>query len=245
MDRSWETVKVEDGNMRLYLSLPERGEPAPGIIVIQGQGGVGSFIEETTRMLARKGYAAVGPDLYHRDPEDCKDDGLTRRARLRDSTVVKDVNAAANFLRTHEQVDGDRLGIVGFCMGGRVVYLMATANPDLKAGVMYYGGDIMQPWGDEPSPFDRTPEIHCPIMGHFGEEDQNPSPADMRKLDAELTRRGKAHEFYAYPGTGHAFANLGAPNYRAHAAEASWPRTLDFFATYLVKTASVTAAARL
>lgn len=243
MISSWERVSVDGGDMRLYVSLPESGDSAPGIIVIQGQGGVDSFIQEATRMLARAGYAAVAPDLYHRDPLDCVDDAPTRRARLRDATVIKDINAAADFLKAHNQVDSKRLGIVGFCMGGRVVYLTAAANRDLKAGVMYYGGNIMQPWGDGPSPFDRTPEIHCPILGHFGEEDENPSPEDMGKLDAELTRRGKVHEFYSYAGAGHAFANIGSPKYRAHAADASWPRTFAFFAKYLGKEVSLAAAA--
>ena len=123
--------------------------------------------------------------------------------------------------------------MVGFCMGGRAVYLMSALNADLKAGVMYYGADAFRAWGDGPSPFERTAKIHCPIMGHFGEDDLNPSPADMRKLDAELTRHGKVHEFHSYAGAGHAFANIGSPKYREHAARASWPRTFGFFAKHL------------
>ncbi len=243
MVSSWESVKVDNGNMRFYLSLPETGGPFPAVIVIHGQSGLDDFIQETTSSLAQSGYVGLAPDLFHRDGPNCKDDAPARRARLRDATVVKDVNAAANFLKAHKQVDSKRLGIVGFCMGGRVVYLMAAANPDLKAAVMYYGGNIMQSWGDGPSPFKRTAEIHCPILGHFGEEDENPSPEDRRELDAELARWGKVHEFYSYAGAGHAFANLGSPKYRAHAAEASWPRTFNFFARYLGKQAAVTAAA--
>ena len=118
-------------------------------------------------------------------------------------------------------------------MGGRAVYLMSAVNPDIKAGVMYYGSDPFHSWGDGPSPFERTKDIHCPIMGHFGEDDKNPSPADMRKLDAELTRLGKAHEFHSYANAAHAFANFGSPGYREHAAKASWPRTFGFFAKHL------------
>lgn len=234
MVSSSESVRVDDGSMRLYLSLPERNGPVPGIVVIHGQTGLDNFIEETTRMIAREGYAAIAADLFHRDGPDCKDDGPTRRARLRDSNVIKDVNATIQFLKSHDQVDGTRLGIVGFCMGGRVVYLMSAASPDLKAGVMYYGGNTMNAWGDGPSPFERTREIRCPILGHFGQDDENPSPEDMRKLDGELNRWGKAHEFHCYAGAAHAFANRGSPNYRAHAANASWPRTFDFFSRYLV-----------
>jgi carboxymethylenebutenolidase len=78
-------------------------------------------------------------------------------------------------------------------------------------------------------------------MGHFGAQDENPSPADMHRLDAELSRHGKAHEFHQYADAGHAFANLGSPKYRAHAADASWPRTFDFFTRHLGPAASASA----
>lgn len=243
MASSWENVNVAGSSMRLYVSLPETDKPAPAVIVIQGQSGVEDFVE-VTRIIARQGYVAAAPDLFHRDPPQCKDDGPTRRARLGDSTVIDDVNGAIRFLKSHRLVDPARLGIVGFCMGGRVVYLMSAATPDLKAGVMYYGSDTMRAWGEGPSPFDRTSEIGCPILGHFGAEDENPSPADMRTLDVELTRFGKPHEFYSYPDAAHAFANLGSPKYREHAAAASWPRTFDFFAKHLAKSSSAAAANR-
>ena len=239
MASSWDSVKIDDDEMRMYLGLPERSGPSPGVIVIHGQSGLEEFIQETTRMLARQGYAAVAPDLFHRDGPDCKDDGPTRRARLRDATIIEDVNAAARFLKSHRLVDRNRLGIVGFCMGGRVVYLMAGASPDLKAGVMYYGSNTMTALGDGPSPFERTREIGCPIQGHFGEDDKNPSPEDMRKLDAELSRWGKVHEFHSYAGAAHSFANTGSANYRPEAAAASWPRTLDFFSRHLLGESSV------
>jgi carboxymethylenebutenolidase len=233
MTSSWDSVKVDGADMRLYVSTPEGMGPFPGIVVIQHQGGVDTFVQDMTQRLASAGYLAVAPDLYHRDGPDCKDDGPTRRARLRDVTVIKDVNATVDFLAGHRLVDRERLGIVGFCMGGRVSYLMAAANPRFKAAVAYYGGNIMLPWGDGPAPFDRTAEIHCPLLGHFGEQDANPSPADMRKLDAELTRHGKVHEFYSYPGADHAFMNKHGNRYNAEADRDSWPRTLTFFAKHL------------
>lgn len=236
MASSWESEKVDNSSMRLYVSLPETDRPAPGIIVIQGQSGVEDFLE-VTRMIAREGFVAVAPDLFHRDPADCQDDGPQRRARLRDESVIRDVNAALRFLKSHPRVASQRLGIVGFCMGGRVVYLTSAAIPELKAGVMYYGSDTMRPWGPGPSPFERTAEIHCPILGHFGEEDRNPSPADKQTLDAELTRLGIIHEFYSYPAAGHAFANLGSAKYIEQAAAASWPRTFAFFARHLKQAA--------
>lgn len=232
MASSWENAKVGDSNMRVYISRPEGSQPSPAVVVVQGQTGVQDFIKFSD-FAAQNGLVAAAPDLYHRDPPDCQDDPPTRRMRLRDASVIQDLDATIDFLKSRKSVDPSRIGIVGFCMGGRIVYLMSTVNRDIKAGVMYYGGDTFSAWGDGLSPFERTKDLHCPIMGHFGEDDKNPSPADMKKLDAELTRLGKPHEFHSYPNAAHAFANFGSGNYREHAANASWPRTFGFFGKHL------------
>ena len=234
MVSSWENARVDGSDMPLYVSIPSGDGPVPGIVVVHGQSGLENFIKDTTHMLALQGYAAVAPNLYHRDGPDCKDDGPTRKARLRDQTIINDINAAIGFLKSYRQVQGGRLGIVGFCMGGRLVYLMSAANRDLKAGVMFYPSSTMVPFGEGPSPFERTREIACPIQGHFGADDQNPSLADMRKLDAELTKWDKAHEFHTYSGAAHAFVNSGSKNYRPHAAALSWPKATEFFSRHLV-----------
>lgn len=234
MAASWESTNVDNSNMPLYLSLPERGGPVPGIVVVHGQSGLDDFIKATTHMLALQGYAAVAPDLYHRDGPACKDDNMTKKSRVRDTHIINDITGAMQFLKNHRRVDGARLGIVGFCMGGRIVYLMAAASRDLKAAVMFYGSGTMVPFGDGPSPFDRTREIGCPLQGHFGADDQNPSPEDMRKLDGELTRWNKPHQFHTYSGAAHAFANATSANYRPHAAALAWPRATEFFSRHLV-----------
>jgi carboxymethylenebutenolidase len=236
MGSSWESARVDGSEMPLYLSMPSGSAPVPGIVVVHGQSGLESFIKDTTHMLALQGYAAVAPNLYHRDGPDCKDDGPTRKARLRDTTIVNDINAAIGFLNNHSRVQAGRLGIVGFCMGGRLVYLMSGTNRDLKAGVMFYPSGAMVPFGDGPTPFERTREIGCAIQGHFGADDHNPSPADMRKLDAELTKWDKIHEFHTYSGAAHAFVNSGSNNYRPHAAALSWPKATEFFSRHLLKT---------
>jgi carboxymethylenebutenolidase len=232
MAASWQDVNVDGSTMRVYVSTPENPGRAAGIVVVQGQTGVNDFLQ-FTRMVGAEGFVGAAPDFYHRDAPDCKDDPPTRRMRLTDRTVIADVNATVNFLKSHPAVDPSRIGIVGFCMGGRAVYLMSAVNADIKAGVMYYGGDTFSPWGAGPSPFERSKDIHCPIMGHFGDDDKNPSPADMRKLDAELSRLNKPHEFHSYANAAHAFANFGSGAYREHAATASWPRTFEFFREHL------------
>ena len=234
MASSWKNVQIDGGDMPVYCSVPESGGPVPGIVVVHGQSGLEDFIKNTTHMLALQGYAAVAPNLYHRDGADCKDENPVRKARLRDTAIIADVQGAIGFLKKHPRVNGAKLGIVGFCMGGRIVYMMSAASKELSAGVMFYGSGTMVPFGDGPSPFDRTQEICCPIQGHFGANDQNPSPEDMRKLDAELTKFGKPHEFHTYGNAAHAFCNTGSANYRPHAAALSWPKATEFFSRHLV-----------
>ena len=220
--------------MRVRLSLPTGTGSFPAMVVIQHQGGVDEFVEKMTMRLANAGYVAAAPDLYHRDGPDCKDDIATRRSRLGDRRIINDVNACVSFLHSLDSVDRNRIGIIGFCMGGRVVYLMAAANPVFKAAVAYYAGNTFRAWGrDLASPFERTAEIHCPLQGHFGADDKNPSPEDMAKLDAELTKFNKPHEFFSYPGAGHGFMDSTKESYRRDADEASWPRTLDFLRRHL------------
>ena len=225
-----ESIKVGGKDMVLYGSVPDGAGPFPAVVVAQHAGGVDTFIRTMTDRLAEAGYVAVAPELYHRLGPD---DDHTPRA-LKDAEMISDVQATVAFLDNHPAVDSEALGITGFCMGGRVAYLMAAAIPQFKVSVPYYGGSIMVALGEGVvSPFDRTSEIDCPMMFHFGEDDANPSLADIQKLDAELTRHDKAHEFYTYPNAGHAFMDSTGERYRADAAATSWERTLEFLDRHL------------
>ena len=229
----WDTVAVDGGQMRCYLSGPDGDGPFPGLVVIQHAGGVDTFIQGMTDRFGTEGFVAIAPDLYHREDPNSSDDAMTRMRRLRDPNIVQDVNAAIEHLKGLPEVDGERVGITGFCMGGRVAYLMATQRPDLKAAVVFYGGNIFVPWGEGPAPFEGTPRIQAPMLGLFGEEDPNPSPEDVARLDAELTRLGKAHEFHSYPGAGHAFMAEGRPSYRPEAAADAWEKARAWFKRHL------------
>jgi len=230
------TIPVGAQAMALHTAWPDGDPPLPAIVAIQHAPGVDTFLHATAERLAQAGYVVVAPDLYHR--LDARLDGMQKMKLLKDREVEADVNATVEWLRAHPAVNRERLGIIGFCMGGRVAYLGAAANPCFKAAVVYYGGNIMVPWGDGAvAPFARTGEIHCPLLFHFGADDTNPSPADMHRLDAELMRHGKAHEFHVYPNAGHAFMNFtNAERYREAATNSSWPRTLTFLAQHLAST---------
>jgi carboxymethylenebutenolidase len=231
---NWQETESDGNPMRLYVSAPAGSGPFPALLVMQHQGGVDKFIQQITERLALDGYIAAAPDLYHRDGPDCTDDIVTRRSRLSDRRIINDIAAAVNFIQGHGAVANDRLGVIGFCMGGRLALLSASANPAFKAAVAFYPGNTFRAWGrDIPSPFERTGDICCPVQGHFGADDANPSPDDMAKLDAELNKLSKPHEFHSYPNAGHAFMDNTKESYRRQADEVSWPRTLEFLGRHL------------
>ena len=236
MPSSWEKVPVNGAEMDVYVSVPDGSGPFPAVVVAQHASGVDRFIQDMADKLAGEGYAAVAPDLFHRITEDMvASTGKSKRDQLSDPEIIDDIKATAEFLTGHSLVDPDRIGVTGFCMGGRVTWLAVATNPVFKAAVPYYGGNIMIPWGSATqAPFAATSGIKCPVLFHFGEVDENPSQEDMLVLDAELTKHGVRHRFYTYPGANHAFMNpANPPRYQRAAAEMSWPRTLDFFAHHL------------
>ena len=239
MGSSWEKFQVDGNEMGMYVGIPDGAGtgngPFPAVVVAQPAGGVDEFLQTIVDSLAAEGYAAAAPDLYHRiTPEIEQARGQSRRQLLADPEIVADINATVDFLRNHPSVVGERIGITGFCMGGRVAWLAAVSNPHFKAAVPFYGGFIFDRWGEaEYSPFELSPQLNCPMMFHFGAIDPNPSPQDMDVFQKELERLGKPYEFHAYPEADHRFLDHTFGNYQKEAAELSWARTLDFFSLHL------------
>ena len=236
MPSFWEKVQVNGTEMDVYASVPDGSGPFPAVVVAQHASGVDKFIQDMADKLAVAGYAAVAPDLFHRITDEMVEStGKSKRDQLSDPLIIDDINATIDFLTANSSVDSDRIGITGFCMGGRVTWLAAATNPAIKAAVPYYGGNIMVPWGDATeAPLALTSGMKCPVLFHFGEIDENPSQADMLVFDRELSSHSVLHQFYTYPGANHAFMNpANPPRYQRIAAEMSWPRTLDFFGAHL------------
>ncbi|MGH7886646.1 MAG: dienelactone hydrolase family protein [Candidatus Binatia bacterium] len=235
MKNSWENVAVDNSSMGLYLSQPDSPSPVPAIIVIQNKYGVKEFTQEMTRRVAEAGYVGIAPLLYHRTGEPKGEDEIEKLRPLRsDTNIITDLNATIGYLKGCAKADTSRLGIVGFCMGGRVAFLAAAATTSFSAVVDYYGGGVYSKWGkDRPAPSELAANISCPIQGHFGDLDTSPSPEEMRKLDAELDRIGKQHEFFFYDNAPHSFNNSGMKKYCPDADKTSWQRTLEFFAKHL------------
>ena len=231
----WLTIPTDGHNMWSYMSMPDTPGPHPGVVVIMQALGLDSWVQDITRRLAAEGYTAIAPNLYHRDDPTVRDANFFEPiGRLRDDTVIKDCNATIEHLARHPSVQGDRIGITGFCFGGRVAYLMAEVSPLIKAAGLWYPWHILESWGDGPSPWDRTRDINCPIVGFFGEDDEDPTVEEGKRVDAELTRLGKNHEFHYYAGAPHAFLFDGSDRYRPGAAKDAWGKLLDTFHKHLL-----------
>jgi len=209
------------------------------VVVIQEIWGVNSHIQSVVDRLPSLGYVGLAPAMFHREgpmTTGLHEEMDTAIARMRNSTdadILADVNAAMAYLKAQSFVVGDKIGIVGFCYGGRVSYLAACNVSDLAASVVFYGGGIGNALGDGPSPLEQTANIGCPMLGLFGVEDANPTPDDVAKMDSKLTTHGKAHEFHSYDGAGHGFHCETRASYRPEAAADAWGKAMAWFDQHL------------
>ena len=228
-------LNVGGSEMEMYAALPDGPGPHPAVVIAFHVGGLDDFDRKMADQLAESGFVAVVPDLFHRFPQSVMDGPrLDRLGHLQDPDIIADMNAAVDFLAGNSLIDSNRLGVTGFCMGGRIAWLMAASNPIFKCTAPFYGGNIMGNWGPGETPFSMANNINCPMLFHFGAEDGNPSVADRDIFDAELTRLGKDFEFHTYDGAGHAFMDYTNPErHHAESAAAAWPRTIDFFNKHL------------
>ena len=239
MPPKWVDIKVDGQNMETYLAQPMAAGTYPAIVVAQEIWGVNAHIQEVTNRLPAQGYVGLAPALFHREGpmtlglHEEWDDALARLGRLRDNNLLADVRAAVEFLKAQPNVRGDRIGIIGFCAGGRTAYLAAANISDIKATVAFYPGGILVPRGEGHSPVEQTANINSPVLGIFGEEDENPSPADVEKVEAELKKHSKSYDFHKYSGAGHGFHRDRAPSYRREAAEDAWGKAMAWFERHL------------
>jgi carboxymethylenebutenolidase len=211
--------------MDLYLAMPDGAGPFPAVVLAHHRGGIDDFTKDRADRLAAAGFIGAVPDLFHRMPADT-DNPIPL---LNDKHIIEDLAATVDHLKARSECNG-KLAIGGHCMGGRVAYLGASVNPAFQAVVAYYSGNMFKVWGEgEKTAFELLPGIKGEVIGFYGNDDQNPSPDDVNKIDAELTRLGIEHDFHRYDGAGHAFQNfMSDAQYREAAEKDSWAKTLDF-----------------
>lgn len=225
--------------LRGYAAWPNDRVPIPAVIVLHDVRGLYEHYRDITRRLAAEGFFAFALDLYSREgaPELADMAAVFRWMRqLPDRRVLEDIQAAVDFLGSRAEVRSSAIGITGFCMGGQYALMAACAVRGLAACVAWYGmlryaeKDDVKP----ASPLDLAPQLSCPYLGLFGEEDAIIPLADVEELRSTLQRNAKSFEIKTYPGAGHAFFNDGRPDaYRPKAASDAWPRALGFFRKHL------------
>jgi carboxymethylenebutenolidase len=239
-----ETVKFRGHNGDMsegYYARPSRSARVGGVVVIHGAGGWDEWPCEVARKLAHHGFAAIVPNLFVRFGEGSPDD-VAARARTAggtsDAEVMGDVVGATAYLRAQANANA-KIGVIGFCSGGRATYLAACTIPNLQAAIDCWGGSVVV---NDPSqltpkrpvaPIDLTANITAPLMGLFGNDDMNPSRADVDKTEAKLKELGKTYEFHRYDGAGHNFLNWSGPNYRPQQAQDGWKKVFAFYNKHL------------
>ncbi len=220
--------------MEMMVATPDGAGPHPGIVVMCHRPGLDGFTAQITDLLAADGFKAAAPDIYHRLPSE--QDTREKKFLVRDAEIIADIAAAAEYLKSSPDVDDRRLAILGHCMGGRMALLGASDLDGFRAASMFYGGNLFKSLGEGgPTPFERLGGLACPVAGFFGNDDKNPSPADVDRLDAELGRLGVTHEFHRYDGVGHSFhqrAAKGADDEATRRCQAvvgdAWVRSAEF-----------------
>jgi carboxymethylenebutenolidase len=232
------TFKGHNGDSsEAYYARPTKAGKVPGIVVVMHLPGWDEWIIEVARKFAHHGYAAIAPNLYFREGPGSPDDvGARVRAAggVADAQVVADNVGAAAFLRAQPNSNG-KVGIIGFCSGGRHAYLTACSAPGFDAVVDCWGGNVVV---DDPAkqldakkpvaPIDLTDKLTAPLIGIFGNDDQNPNREHVNKTEAKLKELGKTYEFHRYDGCGHAFFNWERPAYRPEQARDGWTKVFAF-----------------
>jgi carboxymethylenebutenolidase len=227
------SVPTSDGAMPAYRARPAGGGHAPVILVVHEIFGVHEYIKDICRRLGKGGYMAIAPELYARygDPSKLANvqDALALAAKAPDAQVLADLDACVAWAKMSGG-DTGRLGITGFCRGGRTVWLYAAHQPALKAGVAWYGHLDGVPSANNPRwPLDVAGELKAPVLGLYGAQDQGIPQSDVEAMRAAIAKAGGKSEIHVYPEAGHAFHADYRPSYRKEAAEDGWRRMLEWF----------------
>ncbi len=228
------SIPTADGAMPAYRAQPAQGGPFPLILVVQEIFGVHEHIKDICRRLAKLGYQAIAPELFARqgDPRQYSviQDILTKIvAQVPDSQVMSDLDACVAWAKNHA-ADTTRLGITGFCWGGRITWLYAAHNPGVKAGVAWYGRLVGAAGALTPKhPIDLAGDLKAPVLGLYGGLDQGIPLDSVDKMQAALAAAGKNSRIHVYDNAPHAFNADYRPSYRKEEAEDGWRRMQAWF----------------
>ena len=230
------SVPVGDGHIPAYMAKPEGEGPFPIILVVHEIFDLHEYIQDICRRFAKQGYLAIAPSLYAREGDATKIADPQKiitdiAAKTPDAQVMSDLDATAAFAAQNGG-DANRLGVTGFCWGGRIAWLYAAHNPNLKAAVAWYGMVGKNPFNN-PSARDSVATLHAPVLGLYGGKDPSIPVSTLTDMRNAMKANGKPGEIVIYPEAGHGFFADYRPSYDPQAAAAAWPRCLAWFKQYL------------
>ena len=224
-----------NAKLNAYAAHPDGSGPFPGLVVIMEAYGITGHIQGVCRRLAKAGFVAAAPDIFHGEVISYTDMDkvLAKIPTIRDDQVLNEIGQTLDWLQQQNNVDRNRLGIIGFCMGGRFAFYANCRFPDqLKAAVGFYGGGISPEGGKDR--FGRTPPIgeahkmQAPIFLGYGADDAGIPPSEHARVAEALSAAKKRYTLAVYPGAGHAFLCEERANYALKAAELAWPEAIAF-----------------
>jgi carboxymethylenebutenolidase len=231
-------IPVSDGDLPAYRAMPAGGGPFPVVLVVQEIFGVHEHMRDVCRRLAKQGYMAIAPELYARQGDvssmtDVKEIIAKVVSRVPDAQVMSDLDAVVAYAGASGRGDTARLGITGFCWGGRITWLYAAHNPALKAGVAWYGRLVGEAGALTPRhPVDLAQELKAPVRGLYGGADQGIPIDTIERMRGACKAAQKTCEIIVYPDAPHAFHADYRPSYRPDAARDGWARMLAWFHAY-------------
>jgi dienelactone hydrolase len=243
MDVTTRTVQIdaEAGAMPAELAEPADGGPYPAVIVVMEAFGLNDHIKEVGRRVAAEGFVTLCPDVYYRESPrvtgyDNLPEALRLMATLWDDKVVADMEAAIGYLQAQRSVRGDRIGMTGFCMGGRITFLTACRSRNIRAAAPFYGGGIASGEKSAQSPhvpIELASQLTCPVLAFFGSDDAFIPLTDVDRVRSTLSDLGPEHEVIVYDGAPHGFFCNERDSYRPQAAEDAWNRLVRFLHGHL------------
>jgi carboxymethylenebutenolidase len=230
-------LRTADGEMKCHQARPRGAGKFPAVLVIMEAFGLTDHIKDVTERLAAEGYVAIAPDLYYRESPnvvgyDQLQAAIALMQRLDDDEVVADLQHVISHLKAQNFVNGDRLGMTGFCLGGTITCLAACKLPaNIQAAVTFYGGGIAD---DSPrAPLKFAADLQAPILCIFGEKDPYIPLSQVKRIEDTLRALGKSFEVKIYAGAEHGFFCDDRASYQPEAAHDAWEKTKSWFVKYL------------
>ena len=228
-------IPTKDIQMPAYRAMPSQGQNFPVVLVVQEIFGVHEYIKDVCRRMAKLGYMAISPELYKRQGDvskisDMKDILSQVVSKVPDAQVMTDLDATWQYAKTSGKADMNKVGITGFCWGGRITWLYCAHNPNVTAGVAWYGRLVGEASALTPKhPVDIAPSLIVPVLGLYGGADTGIPQESVEKMRAALQKGTSNSEIIVYPDAPHAFHADYRPSYRKELAQDAWQKMQAWF----------------